>query len=147
MDVFDLRRQIVDDYATFARSFTRIKADDLRTQVNAIYANDQFWPEPLLQISSHFQLGASVDELSAAGEIEPTTAKILRVPDAQKWPRLSKQHSPTFKWTAGRLQTVQSCPRRRSALATMRPTRWATRGAPGPSSYAAIAMMVGSCAK
>lgn len=82
MDVFDLRRQIVDDYATFARSFTRIKADDLRTQVNAIYANDQFWPEPLLQISPHFQPGASVDELSAAGEIEPMTAKIFRVPDA-----------------------------------------------------------------
>ncbi|MFN7882828.1 MAG: hypothetical protein ACK5PF_07420, partial [bacterium] len=82
MDVFDLRRQIVDDYATFARSFTRIRADDLRTQVNAIYANDQFWPEPLLQISPHFQPGASVDELSAAGEIEPMTAKIFRVPDA-----------------------------------------------------------------
>jgi len=82
MDVFNLRRQIVDDYATFARSFTRIKADDLSTQVNAIYANDQFWPEPLLQISPHFQPGASVDELSAAGEIEPMTAKIFRVPDA-----------------------------------------------------------------
>ena len=65
----------------------------------------------------------------------------------QNWPRLSKQHSPTFKWTAGGLQTVQSCPRRRSARATMRPTRWATWGAPGTSAYAAIAMMVGGCAK
>ena len=57
----------------------------------------------------------------------------------EKWPRLSEQHAPIFKWTAGGLQTVQSCPRRRSALATNRPTRWATRGAPAISSYAAMA--------
>ena len=55
----------------------------------------------------------------------------------QKWPRLSEQLSPIYKWTASGLQTVQSCPRRRSALATNRPTRWATRGAPETSSYAA----------
>jgi hypothetical protein len=66
--------------------------------------------------------------LSAAGAAQP-----------QKWPRLSEQHAPIFKWTAGGLQTVQSCPRRRSALATNRPTRWATRGAPAISSYAAMA--------
>ena len=34
--------------------------------------------------------------------------------DAQKWPRLFEQLSPIYKWTAGGLQTVQSCPRRRS---------------------------------
>lgn len=82
MDVFDLRRQIVDDYATFARSFTRIKADDLRRQVDEIYGGDQFWPEPLLQISPHFRPGASVDELSSAGDIHPTTARVFRVPEA-----------------------------------------------------------------
>src|ERR1017187_9178493 len=50
---------------------------------------------------------------------------------SQKWLRLSEQLSPIYKWTAGGFVTVQSCPRRRSALATNRPTRWATRGAPG----------------
>ena len=64
----------------------------------------------------------------------------------QKWPRLFEQLPPSFKWTAGRLQTMQSCPRRRSALATNRPTRWATRGTPQISSYAAIAS-VGSVAR
>ena len=46
---------------------------------------------------------------------------------------------PSFKWTPGGLPTVQSCPRRRWSLATNRPTRWATRGAPGISFYAASA--------
>jgi hypothetical protein len=36
----------------------------------------------------------------------------------QKWLRLFEQLSPIFKWTAGGLPTVQSCPRRRAPLAT-----------------------------
>jgi len=50
--------------------------------------------------------------------------------DVEKWPRMSEQLSPIYKWTQGGLLKVQSCPRRRTALATYRPTRWATRGAP-----------------
>jgi ATP-dependent helicase YprA (DUF1998 family) len=86
MDVFDLRRQIVEDYANFARSFTRIKAADLRDQINAIYANDQFWPEPLLQVSPCFEAGETVDELARHGEIDPTTARIFRRPDQPSEP-------------------------------------------------------------
>jgi Lhr-like helicase len=81
MDVFDLRKQIVRDYADFARSFTRVKAIDLKEQIDAIYAKDQFWPEPLLQITPYYERGASLDELAASGEITETTAKIFRVPD------------------------------------------------------------------
>jgi hypothetical protein len=71
---------------------------------------------------------------------------VVRKLEDEKWPRLSEQLSPIYKWTAGGLQTVQSCPRWRSALATNRPPRWATRGAPWNSSYAAIATL-GSLAK
>ncbi|MCW5657110.1 MAG: DEAD/DEAH box helicase [Burkholderiaceae bacterium] len=92
MDVFDLRRQIVEDYANFARSFTRIKADDLRRQIDEVYANDRFWPEPLLQISPHFEPGATVDELARHGEIEQTTARVFRRPDAPSEPLLLHTH-------------------------------------------------------
>ena len=37
MDVFDLRDTLVADYRRFARSFTTIKADDIRDQVEAEY--------------------------------------------------------------------------------------------------------------
>ena len=55
----------------------------------------------------------------------------------EKWLRLFEQHSPIYKWTLSGLQKVQSCPRRRASLATNAKPRWATRGAPGSSSYAA----------
>ena len=86
MDVFDLRQQIVRDYANFARSFTRVRANDLKRQIDVIYAQDQFWPEPLLQITPYYERGASLDELAASGEVTATTAAIFRVPDSPALP-------------------------------------------------------------
>jgi hypothetical protein len=57
VDVFDLDRALVGDYERFARSFTQIRAADIRTQVEAIYASGQFWPEPLISINPHFEAG------------------------------------------------------------------------------------------
>lgn len=92
MDVFDLREQIVKDYAAFARSFTRVKATDLIRQLDEIYAGDQFWPEPLLQISPYFEQGATIDALAQAGEIDPLTAPIFRVPDRPASPLTLHRH-------------------------------------------------------
>ena len=86
MDVFDLRQQIVDDYASFARSFTRVRAADLKSQIDVIYANDQFWPEPLLQITPHYEPGGSIDKLAAAGDVTATTAAIFRLPESRALP-------------------------------------------------------------
>ena len=38
MDVFSLRDAVVDEYKKFATSFTTIHAEDIRRQVEAIYA-------------------------------------------------------------------------------------------------------------
>lgn len=80
MDVFDLRNHIVGDYAAFTRSFTRIKAPDIREQVDSIYGSDRYWPEPLLQLSPHFAIGPSMEELATRGEVHATTAAIFGLP-------------------------------------------------------------------
>lgn len=38
MDVFDLDQALVEEYTRFSRSFTQIRAQDIASQVNAIYA-------------------------------------------------------------------------------------------------------------
>lgn len=86
MDVFDLRRRVVDDYAQFARSFTKVRATDLKEQIDAIYATDKFWPEPLLQITPNYEPGPTVDELAGAGELHPVAASIFRVPEQPTLP-------------------------------------------------------------
>jgi Lhr-like helicase len=79
MDVFDLDQKLVSDYEQFARSFTQIRAEDIRNQIDEIYASRRFWPEPLISINPHFQRGASIEELVADGTISPETGQVFRV--------------------------------------------------------------------
>ena len=79
MDVFDLDRALLADYARFARSFTQICAPDIRRQVEEIYASNRFWPEPLISINPHFERGPSLTELVADGSLHPETASVFRV--------------------------------------------------------------------
>lgn len=81
MDIFDLRDRLISDYTEFTRSFTRIKATDIAAQIDAIYASDRYWPEPLLQLSPHFEEGPSIDDLAASGDVHAGTAAVFRLRD------------------------------------------------------------------
>ena len=81
MDIFNLRDRLISDYTEFTRSFTRIKAPDIAAQINAIYASDRYWPEPLLQLSPHFEEGPSIDNLAASGDVHAGTAAVFRLRD------------------------------------------------------------------
>lgn len=78
MDVFSLREAVVDEYKKFAKSFTTIHANDIREQVEAIYANDRYWPEPLIQINPSYRRGGSVDELVEKSVLHKTCGEIFR---------------------------------------------------------------------
>jgi Lhr-like helicase len=79
VDVFDLDRTLVADYASFARSFTQIRATDIRDQIDAIYASRRFWPEGLITINPHFEQGASVKDLTKDGSLHRDVARVFRV--------------------------------------------------------------------
>lgn len=79
MDVFDLDNALVADYERFARSFTNIRASDIRQQVDDIYASRRFWPEPLISINPHFKEGDSIAKLVADGSLCPETGKVFRI--------------------------------------------------------------------
>jgi Lhr-like helicase len=79
MDVFALRDSIISEYRKFATSFTTIHAEDIRTQVQKIYADGRFWPEPLLQINPNYRRGLSLETLIANRALDPRTAEIFLV--------------------------------------------------------------------
>jgi ATP-dependent helicase YprA (DUF1998 family) len=79
VDVFDLDRTLLADYASFARSFTQIRAKDIRDQIDAIYASRRFWPEALITINPHFERGASVEDLTKEGSLHRDVARVFRV--------------------------------------------------------------------
>ena len=82
MDVFSLRDSIVGEYQKFATSFTTIHAEDIRAQVEAIYAEGRFWPDPLLQINPSYKRGLNLQTLIANGALDSRTADIFRADGA-----------------------------------------------------------------
>lgn len=79
MDVFDLRESLVDQYAAFARSFTTIRAADIREQVSAGYASGRFWPDPLIQINPRYKPSRRVADFVADGTLHPACRALFDV--------------------------------------------------------------------
>lgn len=77
MDVFNLRDTVVSEYKNFATSFTRIYSADIKAQVDAIYAQDKFWPEPLIQINPNYKKSTSIGEQVSLGILHPLCEKIF----------------------------------------------------------------------
>ncbi len=78
LDVFSLRDSIIDEYRRFATSFTTIHAEDIRRQIEHIYAKNRYWPEPLIQINPNFKQSTDVDRLVNEGVLEPQCADIFQ---------------------------------------------------------------------
>ena len=79
MDVFSLRNRLIADYSQFARSFTSIRAEDIRSGVHAAYADGRYWPEPLIQINPRYRQGRSTQQLAAAGELLTETDRLFSI--------------------------------------------------------------------
>lgn len=79
MDVFSLRDSVVGEYRKFATSFTTIHAADIRRQVEAIYAEGRFWPDPLIQINPSYRPGAPFTALTSGGALHPRIPEIFQI--------------------------------------------------------------------
>ena len=78
LDAFSLRDSVVDEYKRFATSFTTIHAEDIRRQVEAIYAEQRYWPEPLIQINPSYRRTTDIAALVEAGVLEPGCKEIFK---------------------------------------------------------------------
>ncbi len=87
MDVFSLRDTVVREYEQFATSFTTIFAEDLRKQIDAIYADKRYWPEPLLQINPRYRSVTTIQKQVDDGLLDPGCAEIFRADQSAANPR------------------------------------------------------------
>lgn len=78
MNVFTTHARIVDDYATYIRSFLNIADPEIRTVVEGELGKGKLWPEPLLQFNPSFELAGSVADLARAGNLHADMADIFR---------------------------------------------------------------------
>ena len=67
MNVFELRNNLVAEYARYVQSFINIRDPRVRGEVDRHMEHGELWPDPLIQLNPSFLPGASVDQLVEEG--------------------------------------------------------------------------------
>jgi Lhr-like helicase len=78
MKAFEFEHRLIDSYARFSRSFSIIRSDDLKSEVDRQYDARRFWPDALLSLNPRYLQGPTVDDLVASGDLDEATGKIFR---------------------------------------------------------------------
>ena len=104
MDVFRLRRRLVDDYGSYVSSFIRIKDERVEEEVRNSLGEGLLWPDPLIQLNPSFEAGETVDELVAEGTLHEGCARVFRKGKKPKEPhnpgedlRLHRHHAEAIR--------------------------------------------------
>jgi hypothetical protein len=79
MKAFEFDHNLIDSYERFSRSFSTIRAGDLRDEIEHQYKAARFWPAALLSLNPRFLSGPSVDDLVASGDLDEATGRIFRI--------------------------------------------------------------------
>jgi hypothetical protein len=98
MDVFDLRRRLVEDYKSYTRSFIKISDPRIRSFVDDHLDAEGFWPEPLLQLNPAFSPGGTIDDLVEQEVLTAECSRIFRIREssADDWHAIFRRHADVF---------------------------------------------------
>ena len=77
-DVFSFRKQLIEEYSSFSRSFSKVAAQDILIKVETEYACGRYWPEPLIQINPNYKRSGTVQQLVKDGVLHTDCANIFQ---------------------------------------------------------------------
>lgn len=78
MGIFSVHRRIVEDYASYIRSFVTIADEELGRRVEQHLKDGHLWPEPLLAFNPSFATAGPVEGLADSGFFTPQVAAAFR---------------------------------------------------------------------
>jgi superfamily II DNA/RNA helicase len=78
MNVFDTHAKIVQDYASYIRSFINIADPEIREKVDAALAEGKLWPDPLLQFNPAYEMAGSVAKIAETGVLHGAITDIFK---------------------------------------------------------------------
>jgi ATP-dependent helicase YprA (DUF1998 family) len=88
MNIFDLRQKLIDDYASYIRSFIQIRDPRIKAYVEQeLFGEGILWPQPLIQMNPMFQPGCTIDQLVEQAVLHPACAQIFRRGKEEKKPQ------------------------------------------------------------
>ena len=79
MNVFELRDQLIIDYADYIKSFIKIKDPEIEYLVENELEGGVLWPDPLIQLNPSFELGESIDQLVDQEILHSECSQIFRI--------------------------------------------------------------------
>jgi ATP-dependent helicase YprA (DUF1998 family) len=82
MKAFHFDDHLIENHEHFSRSFSMMRAVDLREAVNSEYDAGRFWPDALLSLNPRYEAGPSTEELVKSGDLDPATAEVFRIGSA-----------------------------------------------------------------
>jgi len=107
--IFDLHEESLADYRDFVRSFLLIADDRAREFVDRVLDEEShLWPDPLVQVSPSYAVGATVDELATEGLITEETAQVFRTEEGKPFRLYRHQEEAIRKALGGESFVVTS---------------------------------------
>jgi ATP-dependent helicase YprA (DUF1998 family) len=79
MDVFGIRNSLINDYASYIRSFIHLRDPIISKKVYECLTEGLLWPDPLIQLNPAFQPGEWIEELVTEKVLHPECRKIFRI--------------------------------------------------------------------
>jgi superfamily II DNA/RNA helicase len=77
-DIFDFHENVLENFEFFSRSFTTIRAEDIKDKVDAEYADKRYWPAPLIQINPNYKKASTVLDLVKDNTLHPVCGKVFQ---------------------------------------------------------------------
>jgi len=79
LNVFELRDQLIIDYADYIKSFIKIQDPEIEDLVYSELEGGLLWPDPLIQLNPSFEIGESIDQLVDEGILHSECSRIFRI--------------------------------------------------------------------
>ena len=77
-NIFDFHESVLNNFEHFSRSFTTIRADDIKNKVDSEYVNRRYWPAPLIQINPNYKKASVINDLVRDQTLHPLCGKIFK---------------------------------------------------------------------
>ncbi|MFC1734740.1 DEAD/DEAH box helicase, partial [Candidatus Hydrogenedentota bacterium] len=78
MNVFEVHKRIVEDYASYIRSFINIADSEVASKVENALGEGKLWPQPLLQFNPAYEMAGDIDSITASGILHSDARHVFK---------------------------------------------------------------------
>ncbi len=107
-NIFDLHKDILDDYKLYIDSFINIADERILSKVKEEFNSGNLYPEPLIQFNPSFESGGSVNDLVNNGILSKEFNNIFYDAENKSWEIYKHQTEAIIKGNQGRGFVVTS---------------------------------------